>query len=191
MTRHADALRPACVDHDPELFFPLGEQGRPGPQPKVDPQVERAKTICGGCPARQDCLQGALERQEAFGVWGGLTSKERRELLRRQGAGEAPRRTPGPTSRVDVQRVARMTAQGQSAREIAQTLTVTPRTVIRARNPKPPVVRKPLVVREAKPCGTYAAYIAHHGRGEEPCEPCREAKRKYNREYMRKRRATA
>ncbi len=77
-----DELRAACTDHDPELFFPLGELGRPGPQPKRDPEVERARAVCAGCPLREPCLQGALERQEAFGIWGGLTSKERRELPR-------------------------------------------------------------------------------------------------------------
>lgn len=34
-------------------------------------ELERAKQLCGGCPARAACLAGALEREEPWGVWGG------------------------------------------------------------------------------------------------------------------------
>lgn len=34
-------------------------------------ELERAKALCGGCPARAACLAGALEREEPWGVWGG------------------------------------------------------------------------------------------------------------------------
>jgi WhiB family redox-sensing transcriptional regulator len=49
-----------CRRHDPELWF--------GQHPS---QVEEAKALCGGCPVREACLLGALERREAGGVWGG------------------------------------------------------------------------------------------------------------------------
>ncbi len=45
---------------DPELFF--------AERPE---DVERAKALCRGCPARLACLAGALERREPCGVWGG------------------------------------------------------------------------------------------------------------------------
>jgi WhiB family transcriptional regulator, redox-sensing transcriptional regulator len=50
---------PACTE-DPDLFFA---------ESPVD--VELAKSICGGCPARAACLTGAIERREPWGVWGG------------------------------------------------------------------------------------------------------------------------
>jgi WhiB family redox-sensing transcriptional regulator len=49
-----------CLSADPELFFPE----TPG-------DVERAKSLCRNCPVRPDCLAGALERREPWGVWGG------------------------------------------------------------------------------------------------------------------------
>ena len=48
-----------CAE-DPELFFAESPQ-----------DVERAKAMCRGCPARLACLAGALERSEPWGVWGG------------------------------------------------------------------------------------------------------------------------
>ena len=48
-----------CTD-DPDLFFAESPQ-----------DVECAKDLCRGCPARMACLAGALERREPWGVWGG------------------------------------------------------------------------------------------------------------------------
>jgi WhiB family redox-sensing transcriptional regulator len=45
--------------------------------------IRTAKRICQGCPVRQPCLDYALERGERFGVWGGLSERERRRLKRR------------------------------------------------------------------------------------------------------------
>jgi len=49
-----------CFDADPELFF----ADAPG-------EIEVAKALCVPCPLREQCLQGALERREPHGVWGG------------------------------------------------------------------------------------------------------------------------
>ncbi|MGH8895395.1 MAG: WhiB family transcriptional regulator [Actinomycetes bacterium] len=49
-----------CRVNDPELFFADSPD-----------DVEFAKTLCATCPARLDCLNGALERREPWGVWGG------------------------------------------------------------------------------------------------------------------------
>jgi len=62
----------ACTTADPDLFFP--EDSR-------SPATE-AKEICAACPARPECLQYSLDAAEEFGVWGGLTEKERRNLAR-------------------------------------------------------------------------------------------------------------
>jgi WhiB family redox-sensing transcriptional regulator len=71
-----DRPRAACVDEDPELFFPIGDTG-----PALL-QIEEAKAVCRRCPLMESCLQGALDRNES-GVWGGLSEKERRSLKRR------------------------------------------------------------------------------------------------------------
>jgi len=57
--RVVDELLP-CRVNDPELFFADSPE-----------DVEYAKTLCATCPARLDCLNGALERREPWGVWGG------------------------------------------------------------------------------------------------------------------------
>jgi WhiB family redox-sensing transcriptional regulator len=44
----------------------------------------RAKTLCLGCPVRTECLADSLDNRVEFGVWGGLTERERRALLRRR-----------------------------------------------------------------------------------------------------------
>ena len=44
----------------------------------------RAKTICGGCVVRTECLADALDSRIEFGVWGGMTERERRALLKRR-----------------------------------------------------------------------------------------------------------
>ena len=49
-----------CWSQDPDLFFA-----------ESPTDLELAKTLCAGCPARLSCLAGALERQEVYGVWGG------------------------------------------------------------------------------------------------------------------------
>lgn len=65
------AVFAACRDRDPDAFFP------------VTPGDERAALrICSGCPVRQDCLEFALEARVRFGIWGGLTEKQRRSLRR-------------------------------------------------------------------------------------------------------------
>ncbi len=64
----------ACQNADPEAWFP--EQGGP---------TALAKDICRRCEVRTDCLEYALENREQHGIWGGLTERERTNLLRRQG----------------------------------------------------------------------------------------------------------
>lgn len=64
----ADAL---CAQTDPEAFFP--EKGG---------STREAKRICDGCEVRSQCLDYALANDERFGIWGGLSERERRRLRR-------------------------------------------------------------------------------------------------------------
>lgn len=66
----------ACLDADPDLFFPVGTTG-----PAQD-QVDEAKRTCLACPVRERCLAWALELDAASGIWGGTTEDERRALRR-------------------------------------------------------------------------------------------------------------
>lgn len=63
--------RGLCAQTDPESFFP--EKGG---------TTRDAKRVCQSCPVRTDCLDYALEHQERFGIWGGLSERERRRLTK-------------------------------------------------------------------------------------------------------------
>ncbi len=63
--------RALCAQTDPEAFFP--EKGG---------STREAKKICLGCEVRHECLEYALEHDERFGIWGGLSERERRRLKR-------------------------------------------------------------------------------------------------------------
>ena len=64
--------RAVCADGDPDELFVRG------------PAQNRAKLICRSCPVRDECLAEALDNRIERGVWGGMTERERRDLLRRR-----------------------------------------------------------------------------------------------------------
>lgn len=64
--------RAICQEADPEELFVEGAA------------QNRAKAVCTGCPVRTECLAYALDHRIEHGVWGGMTEKERRGLLRRR-----------------------------------------------------------------------------------------------------------
>ncbi|MPM48112.1 Transcriptional regulator WhiB [bioreactor metagenome] len=68
----------ACLDEDPELFFPIGNTG-----PALL-QIEEAKKVCQRCTVREECLAWALEAGQDHGVWGGMSEDERRAFKRRK-----------------------------------------------------------------------------------------------------------
>jgi WhiB family transcriptional regulator, redox-sensing transcriptional regulator len=76
----------ACRATDPDALFVQGAA------------QNRAKALCLGCPVRTECLADALDNRIEFGVWGGMTERERRALLRRR---------PGVTSWRSLLQVAR------------------------------------------------------------------------------------
>ncbi len=64
-------LKASCLEVHPEIFFPTkGESNR------------EAKRVCAQCPVRLKCLQYALDIDEEYGIWGGLTESERRKLIK-------------------------------------------------------------------------------------------------------------
>ncbi|CAM3349920.1 WhiB family transcriptional regulator [Mycobacterium frederiksbergense] len=63
--------RGLCAQTDPEAFFP--EKGG---------STREAKRICQGCEVKDRCLEYALANDERFGIWGGLSERERRRLKR-------------------------------------------------------------------------------------------------------------
>ncbi|MEU0950602.1 WhiB family transcriptional regulator [Streptomyces canus] len=66
--------RAACRAVDPDDLFVEGAA------------QNRVKSVCAGCLARTECLSYALDRRIEYGVWGGMTERERRALLRRRPA---------------------------------------------------------------------------------------------------------
>ncbi len=64
--------RALCAQTDPEAFFP--EKGG---------STREAKRVCLSCDVRSECLEYALAHDERFGIWGGLSERERRRLKRR------------------------------------------------------------------------------------------------------------
>jgi WhiB family transcriptional regulator, redox-sensing transcriptional regulator len=63
--------RALCAQTDPEAFFP--EKGG---------STREAKKVCRGCDVRAECLEYAMEHDERFGIWGGMSERERRRLKR-------------------------------------------------------------------------------------------------------------
>jgi WhiB family redox-sensing transcriptional regulator len=69
-----DAL---CAVTDPDAFnADWGDNGA----------LKRAKSICGMCTVRLQCLEYALTNREMYGIWGGMSAKQRSELLRERAA---------------------------------------------------------------------------------------------------------
>ncbi len=66
------ATQAACRGGSPDALFVQGAA------------QNRAKAVCLGCPVRTECLADALDNRVEFGVWGGMTERERRALLRRR-----------------------------------------------------------------------------------------------------------
>jgi WhiB family redox-sensing transcriptional regulator len=65
-------INASCREEEPDQLFVRGAEQR------------KAKVVCLGCPVRTECLAEALDNRIEFGVWGGMTERERRALLRRR-----------------------------------------------------------------------------------------------------------
>ena len=69
--------RSACLDQEPELFFPIGSSG------PARLQEAQAKAVCRRCEVVATCLSWAISSGQDAGVWGALSEDERRSLKRR------------------------------------------------------------------------------------------------------------
>ena len=79
-------LRAACRHLDSAVFFPPdGEH-----PPQQDAREARAKAICGGCPVIGQCAAYAIQYGERYGVWGGLSERERAALASGPGRTAVP-----------------------------------------------------------------------------------------------------
>ena len=65
----------ACVGAPSELFFPNDTDWW---------IIDRAKRLCATCPIIDQCADHALTHREPYGVWGGLSEKDRRRILRQR-----------------------------------------------------------------------------------------------------------
>jgi len=73
-----------CHNSNPEIFFSEKSE-----------EIAYAKSLCGGCPVKRECLQGALSRQEPCGVWGGELFEYGRVIAQKRMPGR-PRLNPEP-----------------------------------------------------------------------------------------------
>ena len=76
-----------CLGVDPDLFFP--ERGA---------STREAKEVCKGCVVRDDCLEYALANGEKFGIWGGMSERERRRIRRQRALARAAAAAPSRTA---------------------------------------------------------------------------------------------
>lgn len=116
--------RGACRDQqDPDLHFPAGE-GRAFRRQIID-----AKQVCAGCPVLAECREHSFSEPEPYGIWGGLTEGERRDVRARQirEAQELARHAgdqPAPDTRVSTGAARRAVTDRIAEREAAGAATV-------------------------------------------------------------------
>jgi WhiB family redox-sensing transcriptional regulator len=85
LERTAWMLRAACQDADPSIFFP--NHDRDAHNELGTTTYKEAKTYCDRCPVTRECLLFAMKQfphnDDDYGMWGGLSPKERRKLRRK------------------------------------------------------------------------------------------------------------
>lgn len=108
-----------CADLPTELFYPdTGAQSVP--------VVAIAKSVCARCPVREQCLEHAVDTNERWGIWGGLTYTERRtERRRRYGNKDTPEIVRRRAEAV------RLAAAGADRQQISEQLGISATTVDR------------------------------------------------------------
>lgn len=117
--------RAACRNADPEIFFPVGTSG-----PALR-RIAEAKAVCRRCPVVSECLAYALAHED-YGVWGGMSEDERRDLRRRQRRDREHSPDPSPRRRPDPSPLAGRSVRGDRVRALAidRLIKGVPRAVI-------------------------------------------------------------
>lgn len=188
----------ACLSEDADLFFP---DGTTGPWLLV---IEQARAVCHRCPVADACLTFALDIGTTDGIFGGLTHTERanyrRSRTRRRRnqptPGRAPQAAPKTlaeaftrrTQRTDDGHILWYGSQQLKFQGVTYTSLQAAFIVGRGRNPEGPVRRvcgrecyrgdhltDGLIRGSGEMCGTRQGYRAHRARGEDACDPCRQA----------------
>ena len=113
--------RANCMGVDPDLFFP--ERGA---------STREAKEVCRGCVVREDCLEYALANGEKFGIWGGLSERERRRLRRQR---------PDPARRASTVRSGSRSTCSHLSRGVASTTAAGAKPTSSARVTQTPTSR--------------------------------------------------
>ncbi|GAC1386626.1 MAG: hypothetical protein NVS1B7_3880 [Candidatus Saccharimonadales bacterium] len=67
--------RAACLGIDPALFFPHDSAA-------AEPAIQAAKTVCQSCVVQEFCLEYALTNKQEYGIWGGKSETERKQIQR-------------------------------------------------------------------------------------------------------------
>jgi WhiB family redox-sensing transcriptional regulator len=91
--KNADSI-PACMQTDPEVFFPDGNN-------EGWNETRKAKAMCSTCPVIYECAVYALKAEENYGVWGGLSANELRQI--RRGHRSLPIRPKSATTETPLQ----------------------------------------------------------------------------------------
>jgi WhiB family redox-sensing transcriptional regulator len=82
-------LSARCRGTDPSMFFhPDGERGR-----RLRQRERKAKQLCAQCPVVMQCLEHSLRFREPYGIWGGISERERHKILEHTIASERDRRS--------------------------------------------------------------------------------------------------
>jgi hypothetical protein len=192
-------LKGLCAQTDPDIFFP--EKGAP---------TSRAMAVCMACEVRAQCLEYAMQNNERFGVWGGLSESKRRELRKKL---PTPAPAPKPVTirpalprpvhtggnplapcgtEAAYRRHKRYKEPVDDACEAGHKEWLDKSRERRRRTRKLSRVRarerNGYVRKEPQPCGTSAAFYRHKRRGEAIDQACRLAYNAACREQERRRR---
>ena len=131
--------------------------------------IRTATTICGHCPAREACLAAAVAEEKGAGdqyVWGvrgGLTAAQRRDLVKRVQKRRAPRAPKPPAPCGTTAAYDRHIRDREPIDDACREAHTEYRRKIRGRRP------------QSAKCGTRSGYQKHRRNGEQACDPCRQA----------------
>lgn len=114
----------ACIGTPIDWWFPTEGPGRPVSGTQAQRIPPEAAERCSMCAVRQECLDHAI-RNEAFGVWAGMSARQIQQLRKAAGV------RLDDSDQVAEERARRLHEQGTPPQRIAEVLNVNLRTVYR------------------------------------------------------------